>query len=151
MIETSPTNWYGKIQWSYILAYVLQPTQICMTLFQGVSACSDCLKLVLTGWFSYSNLIPHLISVAFFHSFLFFFIFLFFFFSPVTFLELLSYFLEQHTISNTELVRISSNGYLSCGIIEVIFNKHVHFFRLFPELSFVLYWFKAKSLSKYQL
>lgn len=35
-----------------------------MTLFQGVSACSDCLRLALTVWFSYSNLILHLISAA---------------------------------------------------------------------------------------
>ncbi|KAF2984067.1 hypothetical protein EK904_008107 [Melospiza melodia maxima] len=36
---------------------------------------------------------------------------------------------HYYTISNTELVRISSYGYLSWDIIEVIFNKHVHFFR----------------------
>lgn len=110
-----------------------------MTLFQGVSACSDCLRLVLTVWFSYSNLIPHLISAAlipyFSPVFLGFFCLLYFFLLPSFFFPsslsgsslLLHRAAHYYTISNTELVRISSNGYLSCGIIEVIFNKHVHF------------------------
>lgn len=105
-----------------------------MMLFHGVSACSDC--LMLTVWFSYSGLIPHMTSAVLFP---FFFLFFSFFFPPATFLELLSCFIEQHTLANTELVGVSSNGYLSCGITEVIFNTYVRFFTVFPELGFVLY------------
>lgn len=99
-----------------------------MTLFQGVSACSDCRRLALIVWFSYSNLILHLISAALFPfspvflslGFLFYFVLFwgfvclvvvvvlfvwgflllsFFFFSPAASLEGLCCFIEQHTIT----------------------------------------------------
>lgn len=114
-----------------------QATRVGMMLFHGVSACSDCCRLSVGV--GYSGLIPHMTSAVLSP-------FLSLFFPPATFLEQLSCCIAQHTVANTEPIRVSSNECLSCGITQVIFNTYVRFFfRVFPELGFVLYWITAKT------
>lgn len=56
-----------KNQWSYTSGLcITSDTDLSDTFFHEVSACSDCLKLVLTVWFSYSSLISYMTSAILF-------------------------------------------------------------------------------------